>query len=229
MLALIPPIFYSPGTKARNRFSILLGIRMIRPLTLASLISAAALSLAAPAQALTINAGGPLCSASATTTSQAGYVACLGSFDGNIDNQLNGAGGVFAAIAAAPSAGFGFSTNQYFNSGNYAVSGNPFATDAGALDNGVIKFDNAQTGKFVLGIKQGNDFSLYLFDGSAVVGGISQLSIDSNGVKAGGGMVISHAGFFGTPTAAVPEPETYALMLAGLAAVGFVSRRRKSA
>jgi len=32
---------------------------------------------------------------------------------------------------------------------------------------------------------------------------------------------------FGSITRAVPEPETYALMLAGLAAVGFVARRKK--
>jgi hypothetical protein len=32
-----------------------------------------------------------------------------------------------------------------------------------------------------------------------------------------------------TITSAVPEPETYALLLAGLTGVGFVARRRKSA
>jgi hypothetical protein len=30
------------------------------------------------------------------------------------------------------------------------------------------------------------------------------------------------------PIAAVPEPETYAMMLAGLGALGFVGRRRKA-
>jgi hypothetical protein len=30
-------------------------------------------------------------------------------------------------------------------------------------------------------------------------------------------------------TAAIPEPETYALMMAGLGVIGFVARRRKKA
>ncbi|MEG1324253.1 MAG: FxDxF family PEP-CTERM protein, partial [Janthinobacterium sp.] len=35
-------------------------------------------------------------------------------------------------------------------------------------------------------------------------------------------------GTFASPVAAVPEPETYAMMLAGLGLVGFMARRRKA-
>ena len=38
---------------------------------------------------------------------------------------------------------------------------------------------------------------------------------------------LSHANLYAVAQP-VPEPETYALMMAGLAAVGFLSRRRKS-
>lgn len=41
--------------------------------------------------------------------------------------------------------------------------------------------------------------------------------------------IFGFAGVGGTPVPAVPEPETYALMLAGLGIVGFMARRRRAA
>ena len=40
---------------------------------------------------------------------------------------------------------------------------------------------------------------------------------------------LSHGNLYAFGVTPVPEPETYSLMLAGLAAVGWLSRRRKVA
>jgi hypothetical protein len=180
---------------------------------------------ALPAHALTT--GSVNCGASTTTTAQAGYVSCLGSYTGNMDNQLTGSSGIFAAI----NSGFNLSTNKYFASESFGGTGNPFKQNEGVNDDGVINFDQALSGSFVLGLKQGSAFSLYLFDGSKVAGGISSIAFDTNGVKSANKVSfdLSHAGFFGAPVTAVPEPESYALMLAGLAAMAFVAKRRKAA
>ncbi len=200
-------------------FSIRLAVRTIAA---TALTLAASTAMAGPAVNLT--AGSINCAASTTTIAQSGYVSCLGSFVGNMDNQLTGSNGIFAKI----STGFNLNTNQYFSTENFNAGGNPFSQNEGNNDDGILNFDRAQTGKFVIGIKQANAFSLYLFDASHIVGGLNQIAIDSNGVQRNGGRVISHAGFFGTPTSAVPEPETYAMMLGGLGLLAAVARRRKA-
>lgn len=172
--------------------------------------AAVAFALTAPAHAA-LTATGVSCSGQSTTmTSLSGYLDCSGAWSGNNLNQG-------ADVAAQIAADWGLNGLTTFD----VTGGNSSST-------GTLNFDT-QNGLFVLALKAGDAFSLYEFDGSAVAGGISSISFDTLGVgffspgndKAHYGQDLSHATIY----APVPEPETYALMLAGLAGLAFVRKR----
>lgn len=87
-------------------------------------------------------------------------------------------------------------------------------------------------GAFAIALKAGSNFSLYYFDGLGPA--ISSLSYSTAGTSLnshGTAQRLSHATLYTTtalpPVSPVPEPTSYGLLLAGLAGIGFVSRRRR--
>ena len=156
-----------------------------------------------------------LCTA---TTSVLAYTSCSGAFAGNINGNF---GNELAQVAALAGAGY-----TYQGKSDDAGAG-PFTTNiGGATTNFTLTFDTPMSGSFVIGLMSANQHSFYFYENAPLTTSITfsstaGVAVNVRGIPQG----LSHATLY---TAAVPEPETYALMVAGLVGVGFMARRRKS-
>jgi hypothetical protein len=182
-----------------------------------------ATSYAGWAQASLTPASPPLCTASGALNYM-GAAACSGAWDGNNNNQLID---VLAELNNSFNDEVGINGAwTYMGTTNATETSGPFSSVPGATS-GTLTFDTAQKGWFALALKADGKFSLYLFDGGQA--GITNIPFITGGValnNQGNPQALSHASLYLAP---VPEPQTYALMLAGLGLVGFVARRRKAA
>lgn len=153
-----------------------------------------------------------------TTFTALASTACAGSFVGNI----NGSATEVTFLNSTFGGSFTY-TGKSDDAGNGPFTGNPTVSTLGTLT-----FDSPLLGMFVIGLKAADNYSYYLFNAlvptsSLTFSSTAGVAVNGNGIP----QALSHAALYSGVVRPVPEPETYALLMAGLAALGFVSRRRR--
>lgn len=149
-----------------------------------------------------------------TSWSSLAASGCSGSFVGNLNGSTTETDFLASLLGGAWT--FAGSTSD--------AGDGPFASDPGSVTGGTLTFDSPLSGRFVIGLKAAHNYSYFYFDALTPV---SSLSFDTTAGIAtnakGMAQELSHATLY---TAAVPEPETWALMALGLGVVFAGARRR---
>jgi hypothetical protein len=189
---------------------------MNKPSFCKSVVCAAVFWAATSAAHAALTPIAPACSASISNPT---WSDCAGAFSGNDKNQQ-------ADVLATILTQFGLA-GVSFQGASDDVGNGPFTSNPGGLS-GTLSFDSSIDGPFVLSLKAGNAFSLFYFDGAGAP--ISSIDFNTQGVSVNSNEVgngLSHASVYATQLVpGIPEPQTLALMLAGLAAFGFLAARR---
>lgn len=203
--------------------------------SVSSLAAAAAITIAAPASAAEISFG---FSGGTSSFSLARFDTSLGTLQ-SVTLTYDGTSRFTVPSAGPPTSGGTYSISNYF--GIYA---GPRTFDATASGSGALEFDDQGVATLVSTSSYNNiftdastlalfsDFSLpaYVAYDPPYIFNVSGASVDRFGTQKAGAFVSGTLTFtYLTPDDAVPEPETWAMMILGFGAMGTVVRRRKGA